>query len=345
MTIQAGARGRHGTPWRVVQWATGNVGSRALRRVIQHPDLELTGVWVNTLAKVGQDAGTLTGTPPTGILATNSMDEILALRPDCVLYFPHVMNYDEVVSILESGANIITTRTEFQNPAMMDPAIRTRVETACARGNSSIHGTGSSPGFITEAMPIVLTSIQRRLDCLTIYEFAPSESRNSPEMLFGYMGFGSKPDGPNQAILDFKRETFGGTLGLIADAIGLPLDEVRATGALGIARNDVHIIAGTVPKGTVAATKTTIEGMRNGKPLLRMVANWSVSSDVDTTDGEEWEFRESGWRVLVEGDCPMKIDIVFPVAPEDYAEMTPGLTAHRPVNMVSYVCEVIARLG
>ncbi|MCE7798470.1 dihydrodipicolinate reductase [Sphingobium sufflavum] len=342
MAEETVVRGRHGARWRVVQWATGNVGSRALRRVIEHPDLELVGVWVHGAAKVGKDAGELAGTAPTGIRATGRMEDILALRADCVLYFPHVMNYDEVVRILESGANIITTRTEFQNPATMDPAIRARVEAACAKGNSSIHGTGSSPGFITEAMPIVLTSLQRRLDCLTIYEFAPSESRNSPEMLFGYMGFGSKPDGPNRAILDFKRETFSGTLSLIADAIGLPLDEIRATGALGIARNDVHIIAGTVPQGTVAATKTTIEGMRDGKPLLRMVANWSVSSDVDTTDGEEWEFRESGWRVVVEGDCPMKIDIVFPVAPDDYAAMTPGLTAHRPVNMIRYVCEAPA---
>ncbi|HEX7854163.1 MAG TPA: dihydrodipicolinate reductase [Sphingobium sp.] len=331
-----------GKRYSVVQWCTGNVGSRALRRAIEHPDLDVIGVYVHSADKAGRDAGELAGVEPVGIKATNSIDDVIALKPDCVLYMPHIMNYDEVVYILESGSNIITTRTEFQNPAMMDPDIRARVEAACAQGNSSIHGTGSSPGFISEAFPIVLASIQRRLDCLTIYEFGPSESRNSPEMLFGYMGFGSKPDGPNQAILDFKRETFSGTLGLIADALGLPLDGVRASGALGIARNDVHIIAGTVPKGTVAATKTTIEGMRNGKPLLRMVANWSVSSDVDTTDGEEWEFRESGWRVVVEGDCPLSIDITFPVAPEDYAEMTPGLTAHRPVNMVSYVCDAQA---
>ncbi|MET0241759.1 MAG: dihydrodipicolinate reductase [Sphingobium sp.] len=358
MTTQQSIRGRDGARYRVVQWATGNVGSRALRRVIEHPDLELVGVWVHSASKVGVDAGELGGVAPIGLKATNSMADILALKPDCVLYFPHVMNYDEVVQLLESGANVITTRTEFQNPATMDPAIRDRVEAACAKGGSSIHGTGSSPGFITEAMPIVLASIQRRLDCLTIYEFGPSESRNSPEMLFGYMGFGAPPGEVKAEILDFKRETFAGTLSLIADAIGLPLDEVRASGAVATARSDVHIVAGTVPKGTVAATKTTIEGMRNGKPLLRMIANWSVSSDVDTSDGIPWEFRESGWRVIVEGDCPLKVDISFPVAPEDYAAMTPGLTAHRPVNMVRYVCEappgirttvdlpqVIAKLG
>jgi 4-hydroxy-tetrahydrodipicolinate reductase len=329
--------------YRVVQWATGNVGSRALRRVIEHPGLELVGVWVHSAAKAGRDAGALCGLPPVGIAATNSIEDVIALKPDCVLYMPHRMNFDEVCRLLESGANIITTRTEFQNPAMLAPDVRARVEEACRRGDSSIHGTGSSPGFITEAMPIVLTSMQRRLDCLTISEFANCETRDSPEMLFQVMGFGANPEaGPNQGILYHLRETFGGTLALIADAVGLPFDSIEVKGGLGIARNDVHIAAGVVPKGTVAATRTVISGMRGGKPLMRMITNWFVSADVDTDDGEAWQFRESGWRVLVEGDCPMDVNITFPVAPEHYAAMTPGLTAHRPVNAIRYVCEAPA---
>jgi 4-hydroxy-tetrahydrodipicolinate reductase len=178
-------------------------------------------------------------------------------------------------------------------------------------------------------------------------------------MIFGMMGFGADPKGgPNQAILEHMRRSFGGTLGLLADAIGLPLDSVEVRGALGIARNDVHIAAGVVPAGTVAATRSVVTGIRNGKPLLRFIPTWYVSSDVDTTDGETWDFRESGWRVLVKGDCPLDVNITYPVAPEDYADFTPGLTAHRPVNAVPYVCEappgfqttvdlpqIIARLG
>ncbi len=275
-----------------------------------------------------------------GVAATHSIEEVIARRPDCVLYMPHVMDFDEVCRLLESGANIVTTCTQFQNPAMLDPAIRARVEEACRRGGASIHGTGSSPGFITEAMPVVLTSIQRRLDCLSIYEYAPCETRDSPEMLFQVMGFGAKPErGPNQAILDHMKQSFGGTLSLVAQALGLPIDSVEVRGGLGVARRDVHIAAGVVPKGTIAATRTTISAMRGGKPLMCMIATWFVSTDVDTDDGEDWQFRESGWRVLVEGDCPMDVNIRFPVAPENYAAMTPGLTAHRPVNAVHYVCE------
>jgi 4-hydroxy-tetrahydrodipicolinate reductase len=349
----------HDRKLRVVQWATGNVGSRALRHVIRHPDLELVGVWVHGAEKVGRDAGTLAGLDPVGILATHDSAEILALNADCVLYMPHVFDVAELCRILTSGANVVSTRMELQNPDTLAPADRAAIEAACAAGNSSVHATGASPGFITEALPIVLASIQRRLDCLTIYEFADSASRNSPEMLFGMMGFGARPeDGPNAHILEHMRMSFSGTIALIAKALGLPVDEITAQGALGIARKDVHIPAGIVPQGTVAATRSTISGIRGGKPVIRFIANWYVSSDVDTTDGQDWEFRESGWRVVVEGDCPLDIGITFPVAEADYAEMTPGLTANRPVNAIPYVCaappgfqtiidlpQIIARLG
>jgi len=39
-------------------------------------------------------------------------------------------------------------------------------------------------------LPVVLLSLQRRLDGLTINEFADVSSRNSPDMLFKVMGFG-----------------------------------------------------------------------------------------------------------------------------------------------------------
>jgi 2,4-diaminopentanoate dehydrogenase len=345
--------------YRVVQWATGNVGSRALRRAIEHPLLEVVGVWVHSESKVGRDAGELAGLKPIGVAATNRIEDVIALKPDCVLYMPHVCNFDEICRILESGANIVTTRMELQNPVALDAAIYARVEAACQRGNSSIHGTGVSPGFITEAMPIVLASIQRRLDNLSILEFADCSERNSPEMLFEMMGFGKLGGPANQAQLDHARTSFAPSLQLVAAALGLTVDNIEVYGAQGLARKDVHIAAGIVPAGTVAAMKTTVTCMRNGKPLMSFTSTWFVSDDVETSDGKQWEFRkEAGWRVVLQGDCPLDISITFPVAPEDYADMTPGLTAHRPINAVPYVCDapagirttvdlpqIIARLG
>ena len=65
--------------YKVVQWATGNIGTRALRAVIEHPDLALAGLYVHSPEKVGTDAGELCGLGPTGVLATGDIDEIVAL--------------------------------------------------------------------------------------------------------------------------------------------------------------------------------------------------------------------------------------------------------------------------
>jgi 4-hydroxy-tetrahydrodipicolinate reductase len=110
------------------------------------------------------------------------------------------------------------------------------------------------------------------------------------------------------------------------------------SGGIGVARRDIAIAAGVVPAGTIAAQRTIVSGMRGGKALISFTATWYVSSDVDTDDAP-WNFRASGWHIAVDGDAPLDVSIAFPVAPEHYADMTPGLTAHRPVNAVSYVCE------
>jgi len=340
--------------YRVVQWATGNIGLRSLRGVIEHPGLDLVGLYVYSDAKVGRDAGELCGVAPTGVLATRDVDEILALGADCILYMADRADIDVLCRLLASGANVVTTRGEFHRPASMDPEVRARIEAACEAGGSAIHSTGVSPGFITEALPIVLTSIQRRLGRITIDEFADVSSRNSPELLFQVMGFGRPPEAFERGRWTHGAQSFGPSLSLLAEAIGLPLDAVEATGEVAVARHDVGIAAGTIPAGTVVAQRMIVSGMRNREPLLQFRANWYCSADIEPV----WDLRDNGWRVVVEGDAPLDITISFPVAPEDYAATTPSYTANRPINAVPYVCaaapgirttvelpQVIAHLG
>lgn len=321
--------------YRVIQWATGNVGSRSLKTVIEHPEYELVGLWVSSPDKVGRDAGDLCGLPKTGIVATNTVADLVAQDADCVLYMRQGIDWDEVCALLESGKNISTTRGEVLNPAMMDPAIRERVEAACRKGGTSVYGTGSSPGFSTEALLIPLLSMQRRLDCVTIDEYANVSSRNSPRMLFEQMGFGA-PMGPyNPQRAEHLKGDFGRSLAVIADAIGLSFDRIEAFGELSPVTEDVRIAAGLVPKGTVGGMRTTITGLNQGKPVLRIRTNWYISDLIEA----DWDLLYSGWRVVVEGDTPLNVVITYPeMSLEDYAAFTPGLTAHRAVNAVPMVC-------
>jgi len=320
---------------RVVQWATGNIGTRSLQHVIEHPGLSLAGVYVTSAAKAGRDAGDLCGRPATGVTATNDIDEILALGAACVLYMPAACNLDEVCALLAAGTNIVTTRGEFHHPASMPPADRERVERACAAGGTSIHSTGSSPGFISEAVPLVLLSIQRRLDALAINEYADLSNRDSPDMLFNLMGFGHPAQEFPPERFSYGAYAFGPSMRLVADAVGLPLDSVTSTGEVALTPEKLTIAAGTLDAGTVAAQRTIITGHRDGRPLITFTATWYCSEALEpawTVPG--WD----GWTVQVDGDAPLDVSIRFTIPEGRMGEMTPGYTANRAVNAVPYVC-------
>jgi hypothetical protein len=319
---------------RVVQWATGNIGTYALRGVIQHPGYELAGLYVHSDAKEGRDAGELCGLGPVGVAATRDIDEIVALGADCVLYMPAACDFDEVCRLLASGTNVVTTRGEFHRAESLDAAVRTQVEDACKQGGTSIHSTGSSPGFISEALPLALASIQRRLDRLTIDEFADVSKRDSPDLLFNVMGFGKSPDRFDQRRWRHGAAAFGPSLSLIAEAFSVPLDSVESSGEVAVATRPIEIAAGTIEAGTVAAQRMVVTGLRAGRPLLEFRANWYCSTELDPP----WDLRATGWRLQVDGDAPMDIEIAFPIPWERMAETTPAYTANRAVNAVPMVC-------
>jgi 4-hydroxy-tetrahydrodipicolinate reductase len=296
--------------------------------------MTLSGVYVHTPEKAGRDAGDLCGLGTLGVVATHDVGEILALGADCVLYMPRACDIDEVCRLLESGANVVTTRGEFHRPESLDPADRARVEAACARGNTSIHSTGSSPGFITEALPLVLSSIQRRLDGLRIEEFADLSQRDSPGLLFDVMGFGKAPAELDENRLSHGKISFGPSLYLVAEALGMPLDSVEASGEVATTPHRVTIAAGTLEPGTVAAQRMTVSGLRDGRSVLSFGAMWYCATDLKPA----WDVRATGWHVTVEGDAPLDIDIRFPVPLDRMGAVFPAYTANRAVNAIPFVC-------
>jgi 4-hydroxy-tetrahydrodipicolinate reductase len=152
--------------------------------------MTLVGVYIYSETKEGRDAGELCGLGSIGVTATRNMDEIIALKPDCVVYTPMGPNFDDICKLLASGANIVTTCVGFNYHAWLDPTVRERVEEECRQGGTSIHGSGSSPGFIAKAVPIVLPLIMRRLDCLTIDKFADLWWYEHPVMFFDVVNYG-----------------------------------------------------------------------------------------------------------------------------------------------------------
>src|SRR5436190_21121638 len=146
---------------RVVQWTTGNVGRRSVRALVAHPELELVGCYAWSPDKVGHDVGELCGIDPIGVAATNDVAALLALKPDCVVYNPMWHDTDEVVRILTAGVNVVSTAAFINGRGL--GADRDRIADACARGGSSMFGSGINPGFV-ELLAIASANLCDRID-------------------------------------------------------------------------------------------------------------------------------------------------------------------------------------
>ena len=334
---------------RVVQWATGNTGQRALREVIRHPSLDLVGVLVYDAAKEGVDAGELCGEAPTGITATTDRAAVIGLNADCVIYMPRATGrgatragltedelVDDVVAMLESGTNIVTTTSDlFAGGVRLSQDNRARVVGACEEGKSSVWASGSDPGFITETLPFALLSVQRRIDGIEIEEFGDLSYRPSANMVMEQMRFG-KP------VAEFdperrKNHLFGEyqpPLSVLADAAGFTIDEWTAEGGVAAAQHDTTIVSGEIKAGTAGSQRVIITGRSGGRDVIRFVQYAYVTRDVDPA----WDLRPTGWRVRVHGDAPFDLDMAFPVPPDEIASYVPAYNANGPVNAIPYVC-------
>jgi 4-hydroxy-tetrahydrodipicolinate reductase len=324
--------------YRVVQWAAGRMGKKAIRAVVEHPALELVGLYVHSEDKEGKDAGVLAGIDPVGVLATRSIDDIVALEPDCVLYMQEGFDLDDLTRLLRSGINVVTTRNEFFYAPAMDPTVRSRIEEACQQGGTSIHATGSSPGFSTATMPMTLVYAMRRLDELTIDEYADIPASVGPEMITKAMRFGTPVDTTemNPRLLTASVVGYQQSLAAFADAIGLPLEGFDVRGDIARATKPYTLSDGSVIEtGTMAAQRITVAGLRDGKPFLTFRSHWFCTTHLDP----DWDISGEGWLFTTKGDAPMQVRVTYGRTDEGYSEHLAGYTAHPAVNAIPYVVD------
>lgn len=247
---------------RVIQWATGSMGRTSLRRIIDHPDLELVGVYVYSDEKAGMDAGQIAKRPDTGVRATSNIEEILALDADIVIHTPRItLPYEklnaDIERLLASGKNVIST-AGFHYPDAHGDGYAAPLREACLRGNSTLAGLGVNPGGFIERVVMAATGFCAQLDHIDVREMVDASAMTSPEFVFGMMGFGKDPaqeditKGPLAALYT---NLFGEIFAFVGHAISAKMISFEPLHELTLAPDDLTIGAGVVKKGTVAATR------------------------------------------------------------------------------------------
>jgi len=331
--------------YRVVQWSTGNVGKLALRGIINHPDLELVGLWVHSPDKVGRDAGELVGLPATGVKATNDVDQLLALEPDVVSYtatgdMRPSEAIDDMCRILASGANVVgTSVVPLVYPPAADASVVARIQEACDQGGTTCFTSGIDPGFANDTLPLVLTGLCERIDEVRVMEIVNYATYNQPQVLFETMGFAKPMDHePILLIPGILTLAWGGVVKQIAAGLGVEIEEIRETYVKVPAPEAFDIPPGHVPAGTVAGLRFEVQGIVNGRPAIILEHVTRLRDDI----APDWPYplRGSGcYRVVIEGSPSTTCELLMHGEDGDHNTGNLVATALRILNAIPAVCD------
>jgi 4-hydroxy-tetrahydrodipicolinate reductase len=217
---------------------------------------------------------------------------------------------DELVRILSAGVNVVSTAA-FINGRRLGPD-RKRLADACERGGASLFGTGISPGW-AELLGIVLAGISSRIDKITISEAAHTALYDSPDTERP-AGFGRPIDDPKlPALTAAGTAVFGEAVAMLADALGIELDEVICTAEHAKTTSELDLGSWRIAAGCVAGVAASWQGRAGGRTIVELNVRWKKAPVLEP----DWKI-EDGYTIEVQGLPTIRSTLQF-LPPPDFA--------------------------
>jgi 2,4-diaminopentanoate dehydrogenase len=303
-------------PKRVVVWGTGFVGKMVIPEIWRHPYFELVGVGVSNPDKVGQDAGEICGMGPIGVMATDDVDALIALRPDALVHYGPTAahageNIRDMSAFLKAGIDVCSTAMTpwvwpgmtLNPPSWIDP-----ITEACAEGDSSCFTTGIDPGFANDLFPMTLMGLcgeVRQVKALEILDYINYEGDYEDEM-----GIGRPPEFvPLLEHSEILVMSWGATVPMMAHAVGVELDDITTTWEKWATPTAIATAKGVINPGEVAAIRFTISGNLRGEPRICLEHVNRVGSDA----APDWPrgTQDDVYRVEIDGSPSITQETTF----------------------------------
>jgi 4-hydroxy-tetrahydrodipicolinate reductase len=243
---------------------------------------------------------------------------------------------EDMARILASGKNVVScSMVGLVHPTTLNDLFTTRLTEACASGGSSFLTSGIDPGFANDTLPLVLSGLSEHWSEIRIQEIINYATYNQPETIVDIMGFGKPLDHtPILLMPGMLGFAWGGTLRLLAEGLGLELDEIREVHERRPATKPLQIGPYPIEEGTTAALRFEVQGIVGGKPALIVEHVTRLDDDL----APEWPKSNGSYRVLIEGVPSMQVEYEFQDEHGDHAVGGVVLTATRLVNAIPAVC-------
>ncbi|MBN7300540.1 dihydrodipicolinate reductase [Mycobacteroides abscessus subsp. bolletii] len=307
---------------RVFQVATGNVGTEMIRRIASHPDLELAGLHCYSPEKVGRDAGELVGLEPNGVIATGTVEEIVAAKPDVLTFHGVFPDEDLYVKVLEAGIDIVTTadwitghHRDQNHPHPSGRPTTEVLQQACERGGSTFYGTGMNPG-LTQILGVIHSCDVAEIENVTVIESVDVSCHHSVDS-WEMVGYGLPVEDPSiPALLEKGTRVFADGVYLMADCFGLELDDVTFSYELGACTEDIDLGWYRLPKGSLGANYLKYQGIVGGVPKIEVHVEWQMTPKTEP----RWNVKGC-YITKIQGDpCVYSKHMVIPKPGTDFTD-------------------------
>jgi 4-hydroxy-tetrahydrodipicolinate reductase len=109
---------------------------------------------------------------------------------------------------------------------------------------------------------------------------------------------------------------FGEAVAMVADALGVELDEIVCESEFARTTEDVAMASWTIPAGCVAGVAASWQGRVGDRTVVELSVRWKKGSTLDPA----WVIEKDGWVIRVDGLPTVTSSLDFLPPPDFQAE-------------------------
>ena len=253
--------------------------------------IEIVGAIDTDPAKVGKDLGEVVGAAdaPWGVKISGDARGVLDQSADIVMHttsssLPKVM--DQLLACMDVGSCVVSTCEELSYPYRTHPELAVKLDRAAKENGVALVGTGVNPGFVMDKLAITLAAVSQRIDHVRALRIVDASKRRLP--LQRKIGAGMSVEAFKEKVKEgvIKHVGLPESVAMVADSLGLRVDEITETIEPKVATERVETEFLTVEAGQAAGVHQIARGLSEGKELIYMELQMYVGAKdpIDTIE-------------------------------------------------------------
>ncbi len=262
-------------PIRVIHFGLGPIGAAVVRQVADRKGFKIVGAVDIDPAKTGRDLGEVTrlGRKLKVTVSDNARKAIKAAKPDvAVLCTKSSLKQvlPQIEAILQMRVPIVSTTEELAYPTKGNMRYARAIHAMAKKYKVAVLGTGVNPGFVMDALPIMLTGVCERVEAIHIDRVQDARIRRLPFQQ--KIGAGLTREQFQKKVDDASVRHVGlaESISMIADALGWKLDRITDEIQPKIASEGVASEFLAVDPGFVSGIVQDGVGYRDGKAVITL---------------------------------------------------------------------------